>query len=93
MGGWICIEGVFVMISLSGLHSWMWILRCGITRFGRTYLRSLDCGVFKVSKSFVFMDCCFVCCTSLVISSKLWSYMILSGLRIWVWGSHFVYVV
>lgn len=34
------------MISLSGLHSWVGSIRCGMVRLGRTSLLSLDNGVF-----------------------------------------------
>ena len=53
-------------------------------------MHSLGCDLWCVFSSLVLMTSCFVCCANLVISSKLRSQRMLSGLRMWDWGIHFV---
>ena len=44
----ICMVGEFVMMSLSGLQSWMCICVNGMYVAGGMNLVSLDCGVVKL---------------------------------------------
>lgn len=60
--------GLVAVISLFKLHSWVCMVTCGMSRLGRTFLQSLDCGV---SRSFIFMACFLVCSTNMVTRSGL----------------------
>lgn len=66
--------GDVARISLSGLHSWMWRVRCGIWMLGCPLFMSRDCWVFGFLFSFFpnnFVACCFVCQGNFVLSTRL----------------------
>ena len=48
---WIWNLGVFVMISLCGLHTCVCSVRCGMVRLGQMYVLSYVCGVFCVGRN------------------------------------------
>ena len=37
--------GMIEIISLFGLHSEIWSVRCGMLKLGQTYLLSRNCGI------------------------------------------------